>query len=232
MEFKKPNRYDKGRPRVIVPQRGDSTPIAPPSVSNQAPHTKGKGLHFGSLPSRKVLLSRARRFLFSKKGIVTGVILVIVICLITVGTVARQQQVVKTKGGSIDPNQLIENLEYQTVLPGGKTITELGGWQRVSPDKNDPVYAYVDKIGDVSISVSQQPLPNSFKNDTGEKVAELAKSYNATNKISAGNTTVYIGTSTKGPQSTIFTRNGLLILIKSQKNIDDKAWIAYIESLN
>lgn len=116
---------------------------------------------------------------------------------------------------------------YQTVIPKGKTISDLGGWKRISPPKASPVYAYSDTLDNVSISVSQQPLPPSFNGG----VAELAKKFNATDKVDANGTDVYIGTSAKGPQSTIFTKNGLLILIKSHKNIDDKAWAYYIESL-
>lgn len=119
------------------------------------------------------------------------------------------------------------NPEYQTVIPKGKNIADLGGWKRVSPPKASPVYAYSDTLDNVSISVSQQPLPPSFNGN----VAELAKKFNATDKVDANGTDVYIGTSAKGPQSTIFTKNGLLILIKSQKSIDDKAWAYYIESL-
>lgn len=120
---------------------------------------------------------------------------------------------------------------YQTALPKGKTIDDLGGWKRVSPAKEEPVFAYMDKIDDVTISVSQQPLPQSFKNNTDSEVAELAKKFNATNKIDAGGTTAYIGTSSKGPQSVIFTHDNLLILMKSIGHVTDTSWANYIETL-
>lgn len=120
---------------------------------------------------------------------------------------------------------------YQTVLPKGDSINQLGGWKRISPPENDPVFAYADQIDNVPITVSQQPLPASFKNDIDTQVAELAKKFNATDKITAGDTTVYVGTSAKGPQSTIFTKNNLLILIRTQKKIADASWARYVESL-
>jgi len=120
---------------------------------------------------------------------------------------------------------------YETVLPSGKTIGELNGWQRVSPPESDPVYAYLDTIEGISISVSEQPLPESFKAATADKVAELAKQYSATTTLEAGETKIYIGTSAKGPQSVIFTKKGLLILIKSQEKVSDKAWTTYVQSL-
>ena len=121
--------------------------------------------------------------------------------------------------------------DYKTALPSGTSIEKLGGWERVSPPGKDSVFAFTDKIGDVSITVSEQPLPASFKSDVSGKVAELAKAYSATNILDAKGTKAYIGTSAKGPQSTIFTKNELLILIKSQAKISDDAWIAYINSL-
>lgn len=127
---------------------------------------------------------------------------------------------------------ILENLEYQTLLPSGKSISELGGWKRVSPQGKDPVYAYTDSIDGVTISVSQQPLPQSFLSNTESELAELAKKFNATTEIDAGSTKVYVGISAKGPQSAILTKNSLLIMIKSQKKIDDKSWAKYVESLN
>jgi hypothetical protein len=121
------------------------------------------------------------------------------------------------------------NPEFRAVLPRNKSIDELGGWTRISPPNNEPVYAYTDKIGNTAITVSEQLLPDSFAN-TG--IADLAKQFNATNKLEGLTTEVYYGTSAKGPQSVIFAKNELLILIKSQAKISDEAWVVYIKSLN
>lgn len=125
---------------------------------------------------------------------------------------------------------IIEDTGFQTILPAGKQIKDLGGWERISPLNTAPVYAYADKIDDSVISVSQQPLP--FTSDSDTQVAQLAAAYSATITLDAKGTKVYIGTSAKGPQSTIFTKSGLLVLIKSQEKIQDSAWISYINSLN
>lgn len=125
----------------------------------------------------------------------------------------------------------VDTPKYDTILPGDKSIKDLGGWDRISPPTASPVYAFADSLSGTSISVSEQPLPDSFKTDTDAKIAELAKSYNATDKINADGTDVYIGTSAKGPQSTIFIKDNLLVLIKSGAKIQDKTWITYIDSL-
>lgn len=121
---------------------------------------------------------------------------------------------------------------FTTVLPAGKSIADLGGWTRVSPDSADPVFAYADTLDGSQIIISQQPLPDSFQSDPEGHIAELAKDYNASEKISTTNTTVYIGDSIKGPQSVIFTKSKLLILIKSSVKHSNDSWIRYINSLS
>lgn len=121
---------------------------------------------------------------------------------------------------------------YDTVLPAGKTIETLGGWTRVSPPNRNPVFAYADTIGNTPISVSQQPLPDDLKGDTPRKVEELAQWFKADQRLTIGDTKVYIGTSAKGPQSVIFVKDDLLILIKSSVALSNDQWTAYITSLN
>jgi hypothetical protein len=121
--------------------------------------------------------------------------------------------------------------DYSTVLPKGKTIEELGGWTLVSPPDRDPAFAHIDKIGNTQINVSQQPLPKDFKPDTAEKIEQLAKNYGASEKITVGKIVVHIGTSDKGPQSVIFNKDDLLVLIKSSVRIDSNDWAKYVNSL-
>lgn len=135
------------------------------------------------------------------------------------GTVYTTQNLVKG-----DP-------DYKTIIPNGKNIKDLGGWTRISPTDRNPVYAYVDQIGDIKINVSEQPLPEDFQSDTANQIELLAKSFKATAKINIGNLDVYLGASVSGPQSVIFTKNNLLILIKSTAPIANSQWAEYIDSL-
>lgn len=163
--------------------------------------------------------------------IIAGVIVIIIVAFATF-TILRQSGANKQPTDiSKQDSTTKEKPKYDTVLPESKSVDTLGGWIRISPPENDPVYAFLDKIGETPISVSEQPLPESFKGDTDGQLAELAKKFNATSKIEAGNVAVYSGVSAKGPQSVIFTKNNLLIFIKSQNKIDDAAWKKYIESL-
>ncbi len=120
---------------------------------------------------------------------------------------------------------------YPTLLPNGKNIEVLGGWSRVSPPKSNPVFAYVDSLDGSPINVSQQPLPENFKKDRGAQIEKLATNFGARERVTAGGATVFIGTSTEGPQSVIFEKNNTLILIKSAVSHSEDTWAEYINSL-
>lgn len=122
--------------------------------------------------------------------------------------------------------------KFSTLLPAGKTIESLGGWTRVSPETSEPVFAYKDTLDSTPIIVSQQPLPNSFTGDVTEQLTELAKQYNATERLPLAGGTAFVGTSAKGPQSVIATKNNLLILIKSTVKHSDDSWVGYLSTLH
>jgi hypothetical protein len=132
---------------------------------------------------------------------------------------------------STRPNGTTTAPTYDVVLPQRTPISDLGGWQRVSPEGKDPVFAYNDTVEEVAISVSQQPLPASFVGNVDAQVKQLAESYSASTVIDAGGTKVYIGRSARGPQSVIFAKNNTLVLIKSQKTISQAEWTKYINNL-
>lgn len=137
---------------------------------------------------------------------------------------------------SSDTSETEPALEYgtppfTTVLPEGKDIAQLGGWVRVSPPGRQETYAFTDTIDGVGIAVSQQPLPDDFSEDPEENLSQVASDFGTTEKISVDETTVHIGTSTQGPQSVLFTRESLLILIKSANPLETDQWSAYIASL-
>ena len=144
--------------------------------------------------------------------------------LLTCGTIAVLYTTLRPKTNTVAPS-------YDIVLPQRTAITDLGGWQRVSPTNSDPVFAYNDTIDDIAINVSQQPLPASFIGNVPASVKQLADSYSATTVIEAGGTQVYIGRSARGPQSLIFAKNNTLVLIKSQKTIPQAEWVSYINNL-
>lgn len=209
MEFKKVNKQRSNPPAT-------SLPVKPAVVSDT--------LSAPLLPAAKPLSKVSKRLpiWLTKKPVVIGVIATAVI----VGIVGAVYYTNTNSAATANAKPT-----FATILPEKKKITDLGGWKRVSPPQKEPVFAYTDTLGSTPVSVSQQPLPPAFKNDPKSQVAELAKKFNATSKIDVNGTDVYIGTSAKGPQSVIFVKKDLLILIKSQNKIDDMTWASYIASL-
>lgn len=120
---------------------------------------------------------------------------------------------------------------FSALLPADKTIESLGGWQRLTPPGSDPVYVYADKLAGVRIRVSQQALPESFKSSPDAKLLEVARGYSATNPFEANGVKAYSGVSTQGPQSVLFVKNDVLVLVFADEEIQDAAWISYINSL-
>ena len=175
------------------------------------------------------------RFLrLSKRRRVLLILALLVACVVIGQTVSRpQSQTARTGNIQQNPLDMLKKgtPNYPTLVPSGKSIEKLGGWTRISPENRDPVFAYVDTIGGVAASVSQQPIPNDLKNDTDAKLRTIALASNATRTIDAGGIKVYLGASSEGPQSAIFIKDQLLILIKATATVDDDDWKSYIDSL-
>lgn len=133
--------------------------------------------------------------------------------------------------GSATPTLTKGTPDYKTFLPAGKTAESLGGWTRVSPPSHNAVYAYVDRINGTTISVSQQPLPEEFTDNAENQLEKFAKENSLNRSITAGDITVYLGISIKGPQSVAFIKDSTLIFIKSSIALADDQWIRYIASL-
>lgn len=188
---------------------------------------------FKRLPVIGAIAKRLRRTSRKQRLIMLIAVLVVSAGIFFTAQRLRQSEQIAT---ATTPSNPLEQLQkgtpdYPTLLPEGKSAEDLGGWTRISPPERDPVYAYVDTIASVPVSVSQQPLPPTFKADPDAKVRDLALAQGADKTISAGSKKIYIGTSKNGPQSVIFNTDTLLVLIKSSALVPDEEWKKYVESL-
>lgn len=118
---------------------------------------------------------------------------------------------------------------FSTKTPNGESYE--GKWTRVSPSERNPVYAFNGAIEGVNVIVSQQPLPKELRNDTVASTQALAAGYSATQKLEVPGAAAFVGTSAKGPQSVIMTKDNLLILIKSSERIPNQSWEAFLTTL-
>lgn len=185
------------------------------------------------LPDVKPLLNDIRHLKWNRRTQITSGVAIIFLLFVAPHFLpgGTQKAATVNADGSVKTEQVAQKPDYHTIVPQGKTASDVT-WQRVSPPDHNAVFAYADKIAGTTINVSQQPIPDNFKSDVDGSVQTLAKSYNATEKIIAGTTSIYVGTSGDGPQSAIFTKNNLLILVKSTDKISEADWAKYAESLN
>lgn len=213
----------KVEPRPTVTSKPVESPkLVPPDhevkPSKELPVVSIKPEH---KPRRGIKTSRSN----GGRAVITTVIIVILVTAFFIVS-----SMFSSPGESNSTGSAIAGPTYKTVVPDGKTIDSLGGWQRVSPPGKDPVFAFTDKVGDVSLRVSEQPLGDDV--DADKKIKEIAASFYATDKLVTRYATVYIGTSAKGPQSVIFAKNNILIMIQSSGKLSNDAWETYINTLN
>jgi hypothetical protein len=241
--------FDVIRPKPSTPPRQQAQAETPPAekLADNPPPQVAAASHPAADASRhiEITLTIPRlpklsdvprglgRLLWSNRRI-TGAVGIALVAVVAFYIVMHQSApVAPIHGGATRPPQLIKGTpDYATVLPAGKTIADYGGWTRISPPNRDPVYAYVDKVSNVQINVSEQPLPAGFTANPAAQTAQLAQSFNATDKFTVGNAPVYIATSSDGEQSAILSKDKLLILIKSNSPLTNNQWAAYINTLH
>ena len=215
-----------------------SQPAEPPRAPTPTPVSRGLEISFviPAIPRLPSVAQLGRHLkVVPRKRLLAGAILGVIIVALPL---AHHFLITPHATGASDitlhngrPVLIKGNPAFATILPAGKNIANYGGWTRISPPDRAPVYGYTDKIGNVPIDVSEQALPANFQIDTASAVQKLAENFGATNQLTAGQTAVYVGTSINGPQSVIFTKNGLLVLVKSVSPIADAAWVTYINTL-
>lgn len=229
----------------IVPVKGTAPPVKASSADGKKPPAPATPTPATTIEIKLALpqlpqLPTKDDFIRRLRGIDKRTILIGGSALMIVTIMAGASVYMTNFGSPHDDNSVVTNPldrlqkgtpQYATMLPAGKSIDKLGGWTRISPPDRNPVFAYTDKIDGAPISVSQQPLPNDFKNDTDKKIEELARSFKADQKLTVGTSAVFIGTSASGPQSVILEKNDILVLMKSSVRIDSKKWADYVSSL-
>lgn len=143
--------------------------------------------------------------------------------------VSGPQSPIDQSSGEKETGQVTQaSPDFASLTPSNKKVT----WSRLTPPNGNSFYAYTDTIQGITIRVSEQSMPDTFKADPKASLAQLAQGYSANRTITVGSTTVYIGATVKGQQSILFTQDSLLVMITSDATINDKQWTTYIASLH
>lgn len=119
---------------------------------------------------------------------------------------------------------------YAPLTP--ETVIKEGQVSGAQYDSKRQLYKYDDEYKGVSLTVSQQPLPNQLRENPA-KIADIAKaSINATEKIHSTNGDVYIVTDEKtGTQRLVLVHRQLLVFIQSYDHLENVDWLVYVQSL-
>lgn len=177
----------------------------------------------------KKLSDKTALYLRKNQRIVIGVTGVFIVLAGTYSVVQIKQHV--SKSGNDGKGVLSDTSEKPTFeysLPKGDKSNAEG---EVKYDPQKKVVNFRDSIGSTTITISQQPLPAGFENDTEAKVKKLAEDFSAKDVLVNANPTAYLGTDEKGPQTVIFAKKNLLVFIQSAKQIDKNDWAEYITNM-
>jgi hypothetical protein len=158
-------------------------------------------------------------------GVVTAILILGVGSILTASHFLSDNS--KEGKGVLSDSVQVTAPTFKPLLPDGDTSKS----ESLKYDTNRKVMTYTDTIDQVSVTISQQQLPEAFKTDTDSQVEKMAKNFNATEIINESNPKSYLGTSIKGPQTAIFVKNGVLVFIQSARTIDKHSWAAYITKL-
>lgn len=121
---------------------------------------------------------------------------------------------------------------FTPVAPSDKPDLAKGSTNNTtSYDATRQLFSYIDTYLNGRITVSQQILPESFKNSQ-KALADVAATIGATRTFETAFGTVYVATSSNdSSQRLVFVHKDLLVLMESNKKYDDDAWKYYIENL-
>lgn len=224
-------------PEVLLVADRDSSlrPINAGKVGNVV-HSSDQSPQKAHRYAQKIQKSKLQVFRkpsgFINKYSVGGAAILVVIGMVWLSQQSNDTPAVTGQTTEQATNQIQPRVtpEFAVMSPGGSGVDLLGGYALISPPGETKVYAYADTIAGVPIKVSQQELSSSIGQDAN-RLRDLANQFNATQEIEADGKPVYIGQSINGPQSVIFTRDNILVLIAADSKIVNDDWVEYIDSL-
>ena len=130
-----------------------------------------------------------------------------------------------SSGDDIVPSK---DIKFDMVLPRGRDIPQ----DKIFYDAKRNFARYDDEINAVKASISQQPLPETFKDNPDDNVKRIAADFAATEKLSIDNQNMYYGRDENGPQTLILTKKGVLIFINTPKLVEIEALKLYAYNLD
>lgn len=98
-------------------------------------------------------------------------------------------------------------------------------------DGKRQMYKYDDVYNGVTMTISQQPLPDNLRSNPKE-IQKVAESIGAKEKVATTNGDAYISTDDKtATQRVVVAHRQLLVFIQSSKSMTNAEWVSYIQQL-
>jgi hypothetical protein len=142
-------------------------------------------------------------------------------------TVAEVQGASDTQSPEGKDVVLSDKKLFDIVLPRGRDIPQ----DKIFFDQKRKFARYDDDINGIKVSVSQQPLPEEFKNDPDGNIKNVAENFNAKEKLTFDEQSMYLGQSEEGQQTLILTKKSVMIFIVTASQIDKEALKLYAANL-
>jgi hypothetical protein len=238
--------------KTSLPKNSINTPIATRQVSSVY-HQKVRPLPVAVTRNNNLvnkflnLKPRIKQLAKNKKlviGISSGLIVIMLVVVIVISghkpansnpsanvlgasdsqtTGATQPNTNVCPGGSAQP-------KFKLIFPKNKKAEDFGGVCLISAPTSAAAFKYHDTVGiNNTVSITEQQLPDTL--NTAEKLSVFAKDNYYSESLDAGGTKVYLGTSAKGVQYLVFTKNDLLVFIQSDLKQPNATWITYVAGL-
>lgn len=245
--IKKPQQYKQSRP--TAPNERQSSAIKAAHYKNKKDRSSGylqnsketKGRPSSKKPKDhqlKSFLSTLRQAQASKKNITIGSVAAVAIVGLVLGGVLLNRDTPETPqslGVSSNGNQQIAAPELPDEDPSFELLyrepytKEDYRIVRSSPEGNTPAYTFIDRVDQTEVRITQQQIA-AIEGFSG--VGEAAENFQATDVIQVDGENIYHGVNERsGVQSLITTKNGILILISSPRQLPDEVWVGYVTSL-
>lgn len=125
-----------------------------------------------------------------------------------------------------------QQLPYAPLEPATDSVAT-SHIQNVQYDSARQLYKYNDTYLGISLTVSQQPLPDNLRNSP-DALKTLAASIGANEMVTTTNGTVYISTSKESKLTTqrlVFASKQILVFIQANGVLKNPEWVKYVQAL-
>lgn len=169
--------------------------------------------------------------LVRKWGVVVGVVLVVFVGILVGLRLYLGSAPAGKSDGSNTASGDTDKPAYQPLAPKDKQNLASGDKSVSAYDPKRKLYTYNDNHEGVQLTVSQQPLPSSFKSDPIQ-IRKAADSIRATEEVDTALGMAYIGFDEQANvQRIMLIYRDLLVFIMTNKKLDKETIKSYVETL-